>query len=182
MLVDAIPALMNQVGKTLGKRIARQSNLDLTLGDGDAKPNGVVTQSQLGHTTSDTTITYNDLLELQHSVDPAYWSRSTFMMAPATFKVVRQLRDADGNRAYERGLLFDRPISLNTAMPAIAPESKPVIFGDLSQYVVRETGSLQLLRYAEKFAEFGQTGLAAVLRLDGALAVRSSIKHLQMAD
>jgi HK97 family phage major capsid protein len=180
---DATPSFLGHLGKVLGNRIARISNLHFTVGDGSGKPTGIVLGSTLGHTAASATdITYDDLVELQHSVDAALWSKSGFMMKSDTFKVVRKLEDGNGNLAVQNGRLFGMPVHVNPAMPTIAAESKPILCGDFSQYLVREAGSLAVRRYGERFAEWHQTGVAAILRCDGKLAVPSAVRHLLMAD
>lgn len=182
LLDDASPALMAMLGKTLAKRAARSSNVDFTIGDGDDKPFGVVTQSTLGKTAAaDDAITYGDILDVQHSLTEAYWPRAAWMMNKATFKMVRQLADANGEPAFQNGKLLGGNVILNASMPAVAAESKPVLYGDFSNYLIREM-PLEVRRYPERFVEHGQLGLAANLRCDGKLAVPSAVRHLAMAE
>ncbi|WP_428303699.1 phage major capsid protein [Lacipirellula sp.] len=183
LVTDATPSFLRHLGKVLGHRIARISNLHFTTGDGSGKPQGIVTGSTPGHTAaSATVITYDDLVELQHSVDAALWPKSGFMMSADTFKVVRKIDDGYGNLAVQNGRLFGMPIYMNPAMPTIEAESKPILCGDFGQYLVREAGSLSVRRYGERFAEFHQTGVAAILRTDAKLAVPSAVRHLLMVD
>ena len=61
------------LGDLLGERLGRRANTELTTGDGSGDPNGIVTASSLGVTAaSATAFTFDELFDLEHSVDPAY--------------------------------------------------------------------------------------------------------------
>ena len=61
------------LGELLGERLGRRANVELTTGDGSGDPNGIVTASSLGVTAAaSTALTTDELMDLQHSVDPAY--------------------------------------------------------------------------------------------------------------
>src|SRR3546814_12030404 len=62
----------------MAERIARKVNLDLTTGDGTGDPNGIVTASTLGKTTEAVAaFTFDELMDLVHSIDPASRAAST---------------------------------------------------------------------------------------------------------
>ena len=61
------------LGKLLGERLGRKGNAWLTTGTGSGQPMGFVTGAQVGHTASAALVlTFDDVIELEHSVDPAY--------------------------------------------------------------------------------------------------------------
>lgn len=182
LVKDATPSFLSHLGKVLGNRISRISNLHFTVGTGTNQPQGIVTGSTLGHTAgSASVITYDDLVELQHSLDAALWASSGWMMSAPTFKAIRTLDDGNGNLAFQNGRLLGMPVHFNPAMPAIGASAKPILVGDFGQYLIREAGGLSVRRYAERFAEYDQTGVAAILRTDGRLAVPTAVRHLVMS-
>src|SRR5690606_29039280 len=70
---DSIFNFETLLGGLLGQRFGRRANTELTVGDGDGDPNGIVTASSLGKTTAaSTALTYDEVIDLVHSADPAY--------------------------------------------------------------------------------------------------------------
>lgn len=181
----------------LGTRIARATNTHFTTGDGASKPNGVVTAGTLGYTAGNSTssgemasITYDDLVELEHSVDPAYRKKAVFMMSDTALKVIKKLKDGIGRPLWMAGLAVKEPDTINS-MPYVinqdvavpAASAKSVLFGDFSNYFIRRVAGVQVLRLTERYADFNQVGFLAFQRWDGNLidAGTHPIKYLQQS-
>ena len=97
---DSIFNMETLLGSLLGERLGRRANLELTVGDGTGDPNGIVTASALGKTaTATAAITWDETLDLEHSVDPAYrvGPRVRYMFNDSTLLALRKLKDGDGN-------------------------------------------------------------------------------------
>lgn len=182
-LVDDAGAPFQQfLGRVFGKRIGRATNAHFTTGTGSGQPTGIVTASTEGKAAaSTTTITYGELVDLMFALDLAYQSSAQWMMSRATLAVVRKLQDSASRPIFADDKLLGRPVVLNDDMPSIGASAKPIIFGDLSLYLVREVDGITLRNYSERYIEFGQVGLAAWLRTDGNLLDSAAVKHLQMA-
>src|SRR3546814_11896145 len=63
------------VRSRLGTLLGRITNKHCTTGTGGSQPNGLITAATVGKTgtTGQTlTVIYDDLVDLEHSVDPAY--------------------------------------------------------------------------------------------------------------
>ncbi|MDP9010780.1 MAG: phage major capsid protein [Pseudomonadota bacterium] len=181
----------------LGTRIARATNAHFTTGTGASQPGGVVTGSTLGYTAGNSTtsgetasITYDDLVELEHSVDPAYRKSARFMMSDAALKVIKKLKDGIGRPLWMAGLAVKEPDTINSFpyvinqdMAAPAASAKSVLFGDFSNYFIRRVAGVQILRLTERYADFNQVGFLAFQRWDGQLvdAGTHPIKYLQQS-
>jgi HK97 family phage major capsid protein len=110
---DSVLNMEALLGSLLGERLGRIANLQLTTADGSSKPHGVVHASSLGKTAaSQTAMTMDELIDLEHSVDPAYRSRRRCASCSTTLTLsaIRKLKDgngqlhlADGRRAEGRG-------------------------------------------------------------------------------
>jgi len=179
----------------LGLRIGRAQNIDFTTGTGTNQPQGIVTGAFLGKTgTAGQTILYADLVDLEHSVDAAYRGgrqllssgdisddpsmvpTPAWMMNDSTLKVLQKLTDTQQRPIYQAGLagltpdtLLGYPIVLNSDMPALGLSSKAVLFGDMSQYVIRDAGPVAVLRLSERFADSFEVGFICFARADGAV-------------
>lgn len=195
LLQDSSINAAQVIGKALGERIGRITNTHFTTGDASSKPNGIVTASTLGvtGTTGQTTsVIYNDLVDLLHSVDPAYRTGARFMFADSTLKALKKIKipqysgDLTGMPLWQPGLAAGQPdtilgysFTINQDMPAMAASAKSILFGDLSKYMIRDVRDLTLLRLDERFAEYGQVGFLAFYRGDGDLidAGTHPVKH-----
>lgn len=183
------------LAQKFGVRLGRAKNLALTTGTGSSQPQGVQYASTTGRTCatgSTTTPTPDDLVRLVHSVDPAYRNPAVarWMFSDATALILRLLKDGDGQYLWKSGLtdgapgqLLGYPVVINPDMPAMTAGLKPVIFGDFSQYYVRNVQGIEVVRLNELYAANGQVGFMAFVRFDGALidAGTHPVKGLVMA-
>ena len=70
---DSILNMESLLGSLLGERLGRIANSKLTTGSGSSDVEGIVTNSAAGKTAaSATAITADEIIDLIHSVDPAY--------------------------------------------------------------------------------------------------------------
>lgn len=184
-----IEALLNEL---FGERLGRLANTTLTTGTGSSQPNGVVTASSLGKTAaSGTAIAADELIDLLHSVDPAYRASplSRWMFNDTTLAAIRKLKDGDGNYLWQMGdvrvgepaQILGHPYSVNQAMANIGLSAKPVIFGDFSRYLVRKVMGFQVITLRERYAENFQVGMVGFKRFDGELLNTAAVKHYIMA-
>jgi HK97 family phage major capsid protein len=187
---DSIFSMESLLGSLLGERLGRIANLQLTTGDGTGDPNGVVTASSLGKTAAATTaVTYDEIIDLIHSVDPAYRQspKVRFMFNDLTLSAIRKLKDGDGKYIWTAGdvqggvpgTLLGFRYSINQAMPAMTTGLKPIVFGDLGKYFVRKVGAPVIGVLRERF--WPDLGIAGYIRLDGELGDTAAVKHLIMA-
>ena len=178
------------LGDLIGQRLGRRANTELTTGDGTGDPNGIVTASSLGKTAAATTaITVDELIDLQHSVDPAYRAspKARFMLNDGTLAKIRKLKDGDGSYIWQMGniqtgvpgVLLGSPYSVNQAMPASTTGLKAVVYGDFGKYFVRKVGGPMIWVLRERFVP--DLGILGLVRFDGELADTAAVKHLIMA-
>lgn len=178
------------LSKIIGEQLGRKANRALTTGTGSGQPLGVVNGSLLGVTAASATlITFDNIKDLIHSVDPAYRSapKARFMMHDNSVKALSKIKDSNGVFIWQYGdvskgvpaTLEGKPVSINQAMAGAEAASKPIIFGDMAEYYTRKAGAPLIGVAREKF--FPNTGLAGVIRLDGAVGTAKAIRHLAMA-
>jgi HK97 family phage major capsid protein len=197
LLQDSSVNAPELIGRALGERIGRITNEHFTVGDGNSKPNGIVTasaQGAVGTTGQTTSVIYDDLVDLLHSVDPAYRNRARWMFNDATLKALKKIKvpqysgDTAGVPLWQPGLVAGQPdtilgysFTINQDMPVMASDAKSILFGDFSKYIVRDVRDITLVRLDERFAEYHQVGFLAFYRGDGDLidAGTSPVKHYQ---
>jgi HK97 family phage major capsid protein len=178
------------LGKLVGERLGRMGNKWLTVGTGSGQPLGFVTGAPVGHTASSSNVlTFDDILDLEHSIDPAYRGgpKVRYQMHDQTVKALRKLKDSNGRYIWSDGdvtkgisaSLYNKPVSFNQAMAEIGGSAKSIAFGDFSEYYVRRVGDPLIGVAREKF--FPNLGLCGVHRIDGSPGQTKAIKTMQMA-
>jgi HK97 family phage major capsid protein len=176
------------IARKLGERLGRIYNNHATIGTGTAQPQGLITGISAGATAAATaTATYNDLLNLQHSVDVAYRGNAVFMMHDLVLKEIRKLVDDNKRPLWEPSLqsgvpssLLGHPVVVNNDMDStVATTKKTVVFGDLrAAYVWRTVAGGQLVRLDERYADYLQVGFFGFGRADGVVQDAGAAKFL----
>lgn len=174
--------------RKLAERIARILNQHFTTGTGSSQPDGVATSPTVGKTgtTGQTTsVTYADLVDLIHSIDPAYRNdRSRFMLKDATLASIRKLLDGNNIPLWQPSLqagvpdtILGYPVTVNQDMPTMAANAYPILFGDFQEYyLIRRVRDIQLLRLEERYADYLQVGFLAFARYDGTKVNMNAVK------
>ncbi|HEY9367924.1 phage major capsid protein, partial [Streptomyces sp.] len=191
LLQDSVFALDPFLARKLGERIGRIQNTHFTTGTGSSQPLGIQTNATVGKTGTTgqtTTIVYDDLIDLIHSVNRAYRSAdSRFMMADSSLKPIRKLKDSQNRPLWEPSVQVGMPdsilgygLEINDDMPAMAANAKSILFGDFRRaYLIRDVQGVQLMRLVERYAEYLQVGFAAYARTDGTLQDANAVRAYQ---
>lgn len=184
LLQDSFLDLETYVNYLLAVRLGRIQNKHFTVGTGSGQPNGMATAAgsgKVGITGQTLTVTYDDLVDLEHSVDPAYRLAPGvgFMMHDSSLKVVRKIKDGNlrpifvpgyeqGNPGGAPDRLMNRAIKINQHMPVMAANAKSILFGDYKKYIIRDVMDLTLFRMTDSaFTLLGQVGFVAFQRSGG---------------
>jgi len=193
LLQDSAFNMAAVLGQMLGERLGRIANEHTTTANGSDKPRGIVTAAALGVTAAGASaITFDEILDLEHSVKNPYRRTGAYMMNDDVLKYVRKIKDGDGNYLWQMGnVLTGTPASLNgrpyfvndDMAGTIEASAKTMIFGDLSKYKIRMVAEMRLKRLVERYAEYDQDGFVALMRLDGDLlnAGTNPVKYLIQA-
>lgn len=169
-------------------RLGRTNNAGFTTGSGSGQPTGLITAATTGFTAANassqvTTITYGSLVELVHSVDPAYRTGggTGFMMNDSTVKKLRQILDSQGRPifvpGYEVGVpggapdrLLGEPITVNQDMASMAAGAKSIAYGNFGLYYIRDVAAVEMFRFTDSvYTKLGQVGFLAWMRTGGNL-------------
>ncbi|CDO37138.1 phage major capsid protein [Novosphingobium sp. KN65.2] len=190
---DSIFNMESVLADLLGERLGRIANLNLTTGNGSTAPNGIVTAAAAATAAASTSaITYDEILNFEHSVDPAYRTgpKVRYMMHDTTLLAIRKLKDGDGNYLWQMGnvqqgvpnVINGRPYSINQAMANVGSGagSKVLLFGDFGKYVVRKVGGILIGAIQDKDFWPG-FGIAGYIRFDGELLDTAAVKSLPLA-
>lgn len=175
LLQDSGVNVAQVVGSLLGERIGRALNRYHTSGTGVNQFQGAATVAVVGVTGATLgAITYDEIVDLQHSVDPAYRSGAVFVMHDTTVAALKKLKDGDGRPLWiagmaegEPGTLLGHRIVVNQHMPTLGTAgAKSVLFGDASKFRIRDVADIQIVRADERYFEYGQTAFVGWYRGD----------------
>lgn len=193
LLQDSAFNLASLMGDILGERIGRIQSDEFTTGTGSSQPQGIVTGSTLGKTAaSATAIAADELLDLIHSVDPAYRELGpAFMFHDNILLALRKLKDTTNQYLIQPRItdmvpqtIHGYPFVINQSMQSsIATGTKTVLFGLLSKFQIRDVNEVRLLRLNELFAQTDQVGFVMFMRSDSKMlnAGTNPVKHIIQA-
>jgi len=198
LVQDSYFDLETYLVKIFAERLGRIENHYMTLGTGTTMPFGVVPASAKGEDATVSALTRDNLIDLLHSVDPAYRlsKNAYFMMNDSVIKALMKLSigTADDRPLWNPGTasfgmangtpdtIEGKPYVVNQDMANIGAGAKSVLFGDFSRYYVREVAGFRLLNLKERYAEFDQIALIMFHRLDSQLMTTGAIKHILHAN
>ncbi|WP_225080450.1 phage major capsid protein [Streptomyces sp. CoT10] len=190
LLQDSAFNLEQWVPKKLGERIGRRAARAFTTGNGVNQPQGLTVGAVVGKVGANgqtTSITYDDMIDLEHSVDSAYRANARYLLHDLSLKVIRKLKDsqqrplwvpipAPGFPATINGFPYD----LDNSMPEPGAGNKTIAFGDFKAgYVIRQVQAVQTLRLVERYAEYLQVAFLGFSRMDGAIQDAAAIRLYQ---
>ena len=191
LLQDSSVDIEAFVRNRLATRLGRVTNTGFTVGSGTGQPTGIITAAGTGVTAANTTsqvtaITYASVIDLIHSVDPAYRNLGNckFMMNDASVKVLRKVLDGSNRPIFVPGydgasgaavlsapdMLAGYPIVINQDIAVMAANAKSIAFGDFSYYYIRDVLDMQMFRFTDSaYTKLGQVGFLAWMRSGGNL-------------
>lgn len=195
LMEDSAFNMSDTVSSLLGERLGRVQAQYETTGTGVGQPQGLATAATLGvnasgaYNASPNPYVYDDLIELIHSIDPAYRSDSSvgFMMNDAILKVLRKVKDSYGRPLLEdttSGVLSrikGYPVYLNQKMAsAPAVGAVEILFGAFRKFKCRDVATIRMKRLEERYADSDQIGFIAFIRSDSKIldAGTHPIKYL----
>lgn len=154
-------------------------------GNGVNQPVGILADNggaEISKTTNSSDITFDEVIELFHSVEPKLRDKAVWVMNDTTAFTLRTLKDSNGNYLWHPSsdkLLGKRVIICN-AMPNITSGAKPIAFGDFSFYWITERTPFAVHPLYEKYMSSSHRGYVGVEYLDGKLIRPDAVKVLKI--
>lgn len=186
--IDVVAYVVNR----LSTRIARIQNTHFTVGGGTTVPDGVMIKAGVGKTgtTGQTlTVTYDDLIDLKHSVNSAYRGNAKYMMNDLSVAIVSKLKDTTGRPIWVPGdvesivngrpdTLCGHPVVINDDVAVMAANALSIAFGDFAAYTIRDVANTTVLKRFDDsaFALSNQVGFCAWTRSGGNLLDTAAVK------
>lgn len=194
LLQDSAFDLARVIADMLGERLGRRQATAFTTGNGASGPYGIVTRATTGVTTaSATAITFDEIIDLEHSIDPSRRNMPGvgFMFHDNILKALKKLKDSQNRylwmaeaNAAEPANLRGYPYQISQDMSStIVASATTALFGQLTAYKVRQVADVRFKRLEELYAESDEVAFLAFVRADGNLLdagdhpVKSLVQH-----
>ena len=189
LLADSAFPLDSFLAQDFGRRIGSLEEEAFVAGDGSKKPTGFLVSAQVGKTAaSAAAVTFDDIMDLYHSLKSPYRNKAVFVANDLTIKALRKLKDSNGQYLWQPSVvagtpdtILGRPVYISSFMPQIAAEAKIMAFGDFSYYWIADRQGRTFERLNELFSVTDQVGFKATQRVDGKLILPEAVQVLQMA-
>ncbi|HMT33881.1 MAG TPA: phage major capsid protein [Dermatophilaceae bacterium] len=190
LLQDSAIDIEAFLARRIGERIGRAVAGHIATGAGTTQPVGVADATVgfgvgvTGATGNTTTVTYDSLVDLEHSVDPAYRGSAQYAMNDLTLAAIRKLKDSQNRPLWVPSVaggvpstINGRPYTIDNKLPAPAANAKSILFGDFKTgYIARRVSGAQVLRLSERYADFLQVGFFGFARWDGVIQDAAAVK------
>lgn len=186
LLQDSIVDIEAYIVDAFARSFALGEGAAYVIGDGISKPSGIVSQAQLGVTVaSAAALTADNLIDLMYSVAPPYRQNASWLASDTAVRAFRKFKDSQGRYMWEMNLQAGAPdvflgkrIVEDPFLDALGATSKPVLFGDMSYFWIRDVAGIMMQRLVELFAVQGQVGFLSDHRSDSKLTQPEAVKYL----
>lgn len=194
LIQDAAVDLVQIILEEGYRRIGRITNKEFTNGaqhDGTT-PYGLKIASKAGITTaSNTAITFNELLTLEHKVEAAYrmgmetpdgrdggrmarMGQVGFMLHDSMLLQIKQMKDTQGRplflpniRVGAPATIHGFPFAINQNLDAVAASAVPMLFGHFGYFAVRDVTGIDVFRFTDSaFMTKNTIGFLMFIRCD----------------
>lgn len=184
LLQDEAVNLEQYIGNALGKRIGRALSPHFAIGTGTGQPTGLATAATDGAINISVAagVTYDNLVDFEHALDPAYrrrgasWVFNDTILADLKKLVDGNLRPlwlpaALGGIADQgaRPTLMGYGYIIDQGMESLVIGDRPIAFGDLSEFMIRQVLGVNLFKFEERYMDFLQKGFLGFARFDSNL-------------
>lgn len=190
LLEDSEIDIVSLLADCISDSIYRAIIEDITIGDGNGKPQGILVGATKGVDAAVNAFTYDNLVDLETSVDEAYLINAKWMFNRKTLAVIKKWKDSTGAPIWQPAMdaktpatILGYPYVINPFMPDIAASAKSIIFGDFKQFTLRQVNGIGIKRLDERLADELNVGFFGYARFDGKLmdAGTHPVKYLQHA-
>lgn len=177
LLQDNAVNLEAYLSRIFARRLGRATAAHYATGTGTNQPRGLMVAAAAGPTAAaNNAITYLELLDLKHSVDPAYRNGARWAMNDSTLKAIKKLLDQEGRPLWSPSIASDSPSTIDgdpyvidQGIANIGSNARSIAYGDLSSYHIRDVRAMTLVRLVERYADYHQVGFIAFMRTDADL-------------
>src|SRR5690606_597190 len=142
-------------------------------------------------TNSSTAITFDEIIDLIHSVAMPYRRNASFVTNDLTVAYLRKIKTGvasdqrylwqESLQAGVPGTILGYPVRTDPFVESdLTAGHRVIAFGDMREYWVRDAGRIGVQRLNERYADDGLVGFRVWARVDGKLVDPNAVKVLEM--
>lgn len=206
MITDSGVNILAWVSQTVAVAVAKLEEQWWVVGTGSTQPQGLMTAGGVGSAGTVATggslilgpagAVVEKLIDVQYGVNSRYRAVGEWLVNDATAGTMRKLRSDGGGTigpflwspSPTVGLIngtpdtfMGRPIWSSSNVAAMGSDAKVLAYGDLSYFVAREVGGLQLEQSQQFLFSKNQLALRGYTRTDSALTDATAVVVLHQA-
>ncbi len=174
------------VADDAGRKLVNKYGAKLVTGAGTTEPQGLFTAASAAVTGSGaTTVSADNLIDLQHAVLPQYRRNGAWVMNDSTLAAVRKLKDSNGRYLLDISTvpnqpdtILGHPVFQDPNVSALLTGQKTIAFGDPQGYIVRRVNGVRFERSDDFAFDKDLVTFRAIVRLDAQLIDTASWKVL----
>ena len=176
--VDVVGFVVTRVAEGIAEMLEKE----FVVGT-DGKITGILSAKKIVTASSATAITYDDLVNLKHSLKQRFRKKACFIMNPSTYTAVCKLKDENGLPYFKESeyKILDLPVIESDSMPEIASKQKVISCANLSGYTIKATKKIEVKILREKFATKHMLGILGFAEYDAKISNERKFATLEMA-
>lgn len=176
--IDIVNFIVNQVARALAEKLEKE----FTVGTSN-KITGVLSAKTSITAASATAITYDELINLKHSIKQQFRKNAVWIMNDTTYTAICKLKDNDGRPYFKDDdyMLLNNRVIVTDSMPEIAQSAKVIVFADLSGYTIKGAKAVEVTVLRERYAEKNMIGVMAYAEYDAKITDEKKLAVLSMA-
>jgi HK97 family phage major capsid protein/HK97 family phage prohead protease len=189
-LEDSAINLVSWISGHIAGRFAELESAWFVNGDGTTQAEGVLTSDEVQEIkTATATLGVDDLLDLLYSVKATYQNAGSWVMNRKTARLIRGLKDSDGNLIWKRSLqlgepgrILGQPVYMADDMPDPVAGKTPIIFGDFYRgYLITDRIAFEPSVDYAKFSENDLVQFVGRRRVGGRVVMGEALTKLKLA-
>lgn len=181
---DIVSFVINAMAESIARWIEKE-----LLNGTTNKVAGLSTVTQIVNAASSTTVTADELIDLQESIPDTYQGLAIWIMNKATRTAIRKLKDNDGNYILNKDAnsrwgytLFGKDVYTSNNMPGMEAGKTAIYYGDMSGLAVKLAEEMNIEVLREKFATQHAIGIVGWVELDSKVENTQKIAKLVMKE
>lgn len=185
LLQDSIVDIEAYIINCFGQAFALGEGAAYVVGDGSAKPTGLVAQATLGNTVA-TAAGFNadNLIDSYYNLAPPYRQNASWLISDDAARKMRKFKDSQGRYLWEMNLVAGQPdvflgkrVVEDPFLDTVVAAGKPILFGDFSYFWIRDVAGVMMQRLNELYAVQGQVGFISDHRSDSKLVLPEAVQY-----
>jgi HK97 family phage major capsid protein len=198
LLEDSAFPLDSFLASEFGERISVLEETAYMIGDGSAKPSGILATTATTNATlataaagagNVTTFTYSALVTAVFALPYQYRANASFIVNDTSARNMYLMLDSQNRPLWNVNIassgpdtFLGYPIYTHPDLPAPAASVISLLFGDFRRgYMIRQVDGMSMKRLVELYANTGQVGFRAEHRVDGKVSLAAAIIALKHA-